>query len=479
MRVFRVLCYVVVFFVLVFSVSCGGGGGSGGSSSGGGGSVSGNTYYVSVNGSDSNPGTRDLPWGTLGYASRQLNPGDTLVILEGRYILSDYNSDRICPNSGMDGAWITIRGEGNVVLAGRDNLAQAIDLSGVSYVVIENLEITSDNGALFRDGITATSLTQHIVLRDLYIHHIDEFGINIGDVRDLVIENCVISYCGFGAIGGPAAVSGGWQDVIIANCELSYSGHYYQGIFDNPQLPYSRPDGIGLEESDGPIELYNIRALHNLGDGIDLKVRHVVVHECIIANNRCDGLKLWGDMVRVENCLIYGRGDGDTTTTPWAAIVVDTREADSTFEFINVTVDDQVGNNYLLYVNYDNQNVPINLLMRNCIFSGRGPNCPIFIAGAVNFDIDHCLFYFPNSSNEVLIWGNNSYDSNSVLTIGDGLLYGDPLFIRTGFGDEGDYHLNAGSPAIDSGSSDLAPVIDLDGTPRPQGGGYDMGCYER
>jgi parallel beta-helix repeat protein len=43
-----------------------------------------------------------------------------------------------------------------------------------------------------------------------------------------------------------------------------------------------------------------------------------------------------------------------------------------------------------------------------------------------------------------------------------------------------DFHLRADAiEAIDTGSSLLAPVIDLDGIDRPQGSGVDLGCYER
>ncbi|MEO0230835.1 MAG: choice-of-anchor Q domain-containing protein [candidate division WOR-3 bacterium] len=54
-----------------------------------------------------------------------------------------------------------------------------------------------------------------------------------------------------------------------------------------------------------------------------------------------------------------------------------------------------------------------------------------------------------------------------------------PLFVKTGWGKEGDYHLRDGSPAIDRGTPNGAPNIDLDGNPRPLGSGYDIGCYER
>jgi hypothetical protein len=41
-----------------------------------------------------------------------------------------------------------------------------------------------------------------------------------------------------------------------------------------------------------------------------------------------------------------------------------------------------------------------------------------------------------------------------------------------------DVRLRAGSPAIDSGRSDLAPQVDITGTSRPQGAAVDVGAYE-
>ncbi len=42
-----------------------------------------------------------------------------------------------------------------------------------------------------------------------------------------------------------------------------------------------------------------------------------------------------------------------------------------------------------------------------------------------------------------------------------------------------DFRLTSGSPAIDAGIAERAPKTDLEGKPRPQGRGYDIGAYER
>jgi len=410
-----------------------------------------------------------------------LQPGDTLVILGGRYVLSEYDADIITPPSGRADAWITIKGEeGNrPVLAGRNNLITAINLSGAQYVRIENLEITHDDtaqgeAAWFRDGLEILGEpAAHIVLKNLYIHHVDEFGMNIQDVEDLQILDSRIEYAGFGALGGPAGEHGGWRDVVIRGCVLSYSGHYYQGG-DGSNRPYDRPDGFGIEPSEGPVLIEDTIVEHNYGDGIDSKAANTTIRRCIVANNSSDGVKLWGTNSRIENTLIYGRGDGNPEPSPWAAIVIDqVEQPQARFEIVNVTVDDYVGQNYLMYVQYEGQ--PVHLTVRNTIFSGRGPDCPIYIGKESTLVADHNLFYLPQND-RVLIHGDQVYTAANISDLGPGNLYGDPLFVRPAWGEEGDYHLRQGSPAIDAGTTEGAPSQDLEGHPRDDR--PDMGAYE-
>lgn len=411
-------------------------------------------YYVSPYGDDSNAGTKDKPFKSISYGVTHLQPGETLVVLA--------------------------KNVGEIpIIAGENNLISAFDISNCKYLRIENLEITSNNGREFREAISGTGgPVEHIILKDLNIHNIDEFGIDIGDAFDLQLLNCNITYCGFGCIGGPAGQQGGWRKILIKDSDLSYSGHYYQGG-DGSNRPYDRPDGFGIEESEGPIEICNTSSTHNYGDGLDSKAKRTYIHECVVANNSCDGVKLWGDSSKIVNTLIYGRGDGDATTTPWSPIVISTENNNANFEIINCTVDDTVGENYIMHVQYDFENVSVNLKIVNTIFSSRGDNAPIiWLGGNVNYDIRYNLFYAPKDD-RVLIKGNNTYTSSQVSQIGAGNIYGDPQFNQVGWGNEGDYHLKSGSIAIDAGDSINVPLIDLEKNIRPKSGGFDIGCYEK
>ncbi len=65
---------------------------------------------------------------------------------------------------------------------------------------------------------------------------------------------------------------------------------------------------------------------------------------------------------------------------------------------------------------------------------------------------------------------------SGTLIIGDHSLHNiNPRFMNPPLGD---YHLVEGSPAIDAGTSNSAPAFDIDGDPRPQGDGYDIGADE-
>jgi hypothetical protein len=67
-------------------------------------------------------------------------------------------------------------------------------------------------------------------------------------------------------------------------------------------------------------------------------------------------------------------------------------------------------------------------------------------------------------------------DKGSIIGTGNDIK-ADPLYIDT------DLHIDPASPAIDQGATPLLfeyiPGTDIDGIPRPQGSGYDMGAYEK
>ena len=68
-----------------------------------------------------------------------------------------------------------------------------------------------------------------------------------------------------------------------------------------------------------------------------------------------------------------------------------------------------------------------------------------------------------------------TYSDVSTVVVGTGNISAEPSFVDV---TTGDFHLNADSPCIDVATSTAEPTTDKDGTPRPQGNGWDMGAYE-
>jgi hypothetical protein len=77
-----------------------------------------------------------------------------------------------------------------------------------------------------------------------------------------------------------------------------------------------------------------------------------------------------------------------------------------------------------------------------------------------------------------LVWLNATddlYDRGTATSASNNLI-GDPGFVNAA---ANDYHLGAGSPAIDQGTRLSAPWnVDKDGVLRPQGAAFDIGAYE-
>jgi hypothetical protein len=114
----------------------------------------------------------------------------------------------------------------------------------------------------------------------------------------------------------------------------------------------------------------------------------------------------------------------------------------------------------------------------------RGPADYITVANNIVFDNAHYgIIEAGQTGSHNLFTHNLSYRSGTDWRLRTSAadpapVAADPLFINYIGAGGGDYHLAAGSPAIDAGSAIYTVSTDLDGVSRPQGARPDIGAYE-
>ena len=158
--------------------------------------AAGRVWYVGLDGADANPGTADRPWRTFARAWRVMQPGDTLLILDGTY------AEPIQPLvAGVAGKPITIKAvnDGKVILDGQGKtiplkLGDNWPGDNRSWFVVE--------GLVARNGTEATVRIRgdHVVLRRVsaYDASIDDNSSVVSVVwsEDILLEDLIAAGTG-------------------------------------------------------------------------------------------------------------------------------------------------------------------------------------------------------------------------------------------------------------------------------------------
>jgi parallel beta-helix repeat protein len=284
------------------------------------------------------------------------------------------------------------------------------------------------------------------------------------------------------------------QHVIVKNnnCELNgkwgiFTAFADYAVIENNRCSYSQDEhGIYFSNSaDYPIIRHNIchhnnaNGIHMNGDesmGGDGLITGATIEGNIIYENgvgggsgiNCDGV---AESVIFNNLLYINHASGISLYK------IDASAGSYNDKIYNNTIINASDGRWCLNINTNSTGDTIynNILINQ--HSWRG-SISIDSSSRQDFHSDYNIVVDRmsndggNTTMSLLEWQTLGYDSHSMLA--DPL---DSIFVNW---QNGDYHLRDNSQAIDSGTDLVQSIVqyDLDGYPRPQGLGFDIGAYE-
>ncbi|MEZ4366777.1 MAG: right-handed parallel beta-helix repeat-containing protein [Kofleriaceae bacterium] len=386
------------------------------------------TFHVSGDGDDGAAGTAEAPWRSLQHAADRVAPGDIVEVAAGDY------AGMYLETSGTEAQPIVFRAAPGATVTGDNEVTtDGINLEGVAWVTVAGFTV---EGAT-RAGIRAV-LCDHVSILDNRTDGNGRWGILTGFCDDLLIEGNEASRSV--AEHGIYVSNSGDRPVVRGNLVW---GNHANGLHINGDAD-AGGDGV---ISDAIVEG---NTLFGNGEGGGSAINCDGVQNAVIANNliygnRSAGIALYridggaastGNLV-VNNTIVMPDG------ARWGVLLNDG------------AIDNTIRNNVILHGNAVRGAIEACLACLPGLVSDHNAVTPRFSIGEEIVAID---LWQARTGQEV-----DSFAADAS------------LFLDAA-GD--DYRLAAGAAAIDVGSPDGAPLIDLAGNARPQGGGVDLGAFE-
>lgn len=410
------------------------------------------TFYVSNLGNDSWSGTStSAPWATVNHVNSKLDDGtigagDSVLFRRG----DDFSGRMWLNKSGASGSPITFGAYGSGAkpgITGTSSRPSCCEFrENASYITLDNLRFhhSSQVGIFFRQGYTS----QHIIIQNCEVHDVAIGLWAIGGPDDLLItytyfhdinDMVVNTVGGDDDFGASAMLFANGNNIEISYCET------YNCI--GPSEDYGH-DGSSVEFYPGSTGVVtNVEVHHNyfhdnwilteVGGKTGGRCSYVTYHHNVCVNyhgraftlHLSDGAGQYGtsmDNIVVENNTFYDIYADNID--PYSHAFID----------CNGTANDNIF-----------------LFRNNIVYQDNGS------------------MYQGNDT-----WGHyyniwyGGISRNATLRTGE--LNQNPLFVDRA---SRDFHLQSGSPAIDSGTN-TGYSIDYDGNSIPQNGTYDMGAFE-
>ncbi len=430
------------------------------------------TYYVAETGNDANPGTEALPFETIQKAADMVQGNDTVLIRGGTY--TGFRLINLHPPANQ---WISFKSYPNetAVIDSVGSVGSGIRLSGASYIIIEDLEITQSNlnytfycdlindSTCVNDAIQLTNAgrpaisvdstffsnantdTHHIIIRNNNLHHNGASVISAGTGAhptlfpnglgnyEFQILNNHIHHNGIpGVTSGYGTYISGTNHLIADNILHDNNG---QGMrLGNTSLNHNLVDSV-IERN---ISYNNTGPFWHSSGSIQTTVGM--------------GFVIWGGRGNIlRNNIAYGNYG--------AGFQVNSLDPASPDKVYNNTI---FGNGVqgILLQNY--------ATATNNVSHDNAQRIPSYELELRQSSVANNNLVGTNQYNLFINTLDNSSETNNLIDT-------DPLFIDPA---NINFNLQTTSPAIDAGVTLTEVPTDFDGIVRPQGTAHDIGAFE-
>ena len=389
---------------------------------------SGKIYFVSTSGSDSNAGSYTAPWKTLAHAASTMSAG-SIAYVENGYTQS---TELVLSRSGSASAPLAILGypASSVTIGATAGLPTGVSITGSNWI-LANLILRGTQTAVSTGNVT---------------------GIRLAG-SDLSCPNAT-------STGACISTNGGSSFAFLGNSIHNNGSATSANLASYQAMNLVNTNGveIGWNLITNTLGCNAVNAQSTSG----LQYSYLV-HDNYIYETPCEAIALGTvnpalGAVSVYNNIIQSSGTGTApagTSHGYAAIAIGGGSSTPA----------QVYNNTI----YDAGAI------------GGESAGAVRALGAVN--LTNNIFYLLSSEQYVsldttlsYLTGTNNlfYGAGSPIGVFADSVAGDPLFVNL---TANNFHLSAGSPAIDSGAT-VQLATDYDGVARPQGSAYDIGAYE-
>ncbi|PWB53642.1 MAG: hypothetical protein C3F06_05875 [Candidatus Methanoperedenaceae archaeon] len=444
----------------------------------------GTTYYVAKNGSDSNPGTKTLPWLTITKAANTAIAGDIVYVANGTY-----HEKVVVSNSGSSGNYISfistnkwgaiIDGLGVTISVDGNGFGDGLfNIKGKSYIKIKNFKIINSTSVGIFALESGSTYPDHLWFEENYIYNTSSSAIIIRTGTNHVVLNNVAAQNAHGVIG-----TGKSQEIISL-----------QGIENNPDsiIVDFNISGNNISQGDNPVDG---------GEGIDCKIgcKNGTIHDNNVDGVVSTGIYLDGYGLTTSNVSIYNNRVNGTNRRWGHGIGIGAEKGGN-------ATDINIYNNVVTNNNYNGIDIPasnegiiiknISVCYNTVVNNGIEPGTNF---GGIGIKL---WFYNPIISNITVC--NNIVSQNqdfsivvdsigtSNINITNNLIYGfksfsyqtwnetlgnnsiqlDPQFVS-----QTNFSLKSISPAVNNGTSFFAPSFNILNDARQYVTGYDIGAY--